>query len=114
LIFNIQRVEKKIFNILATRNGPSGGTDILKAVLGEMRRTCARDVWARSNPDTYGPLEHDAMVTAGWYPDMPREKAFPIQMSVRSTLFAALTEEEQEEWEKKSKEEKASKENLKP
>ena len=99
---------------MATRNGPPGANDILQTILGHVRRTSARDLWARSTTETYTPMEHDAMVKAGWTPDMDRGKTLPMQMSVRSALFAALSEDEQSEWERKSKAEKAGKETLSP
>ena len=98
---HVQRVEVKIQNLLSLRNDPDNSSNILKTLFRTVRRTAAKDLWARESPE-YRKREAQAMTEEGWTADMPRQQAFPLQMRVRAALFAELSDGEREFWEKKA------------
>ncbi|KIJ29396.1 hypothetical protein M422DRAFT_54175 [Sphaerobolus stellatus SS14] len=95
-----KRVFVKIGNMLADSNKPtkkSKTTDVLDLVYRHVRRSTARDVWARESPD-YKDKEADRMIVKGWTLKMDRPKMFPLQMRVRQELWKELPEEDRAKW----------------
>ncbi|KIJ31091.1 hypothetical protein M422DRAFT_267298 [Sphaerobolus stellatus SS14] len=87
--------------VLKERMNPNNAEDILKTLFRSVWRTTAKDLWARECPE-YRSLEAEGMLAENWTPNMRRQEAFPLQMRVRTKLFANLSEWEQTEWQEKA------------
>ena len=75
-------------------------------IFKKVRKPSAANVWAQNTPN-YDTLAKEALhKLPQWHQGMSRQEEFPLQITVRNSLYESLPQEEKDIWERKAQETK--------